>query len=111
VPSDEHHRSSTLERAIAFARQNQQVAIWDRCKRPYAIGVYDSRTKRVLPLTDEQAGIILNRDPSIAREWRKWNGMTQNQGSLIVVDRQHVRAALKAANEEPASDDDVMGLA
>jgi hypothetical protein len=111
VPSDERHRLSTLERAIALARQNQQVAIWDRCKRPYALGVYDSRTGRVLPLSDEQAGIMLNRDPHIAREWRKWNGMTQNQGSLIVVDRQRVRGVLRAANEVPASDDDVLGLA
>jgi hypothetical protein len=62
-------------------------------------------------LTDEQAGIILNRDPRIAREWGKWNGMTQNQGSLIVVDRERVEAVLTAANEQPASDDDVMGLA
>jgi len=98
-------------RAIALARQNRQVAIWDRCKRPYALGVYDSRTKRVRPLTDEQAGIILNRDPCIAREWRKWNGMTQNQGSLIVVDGECVEAVLTATNEQPASDDDVMGLA
>jgi hypothetical protein len=111
VPGDQNV-SSALAQSIAFARQNQQVAIWDRGKRPYALGVYDASTRRVHPLSDEHAGIILNRDPRIAREWRRWNLMTQNQeGSLIVVDRERVRAILKAANEEPASDDDVTGLA
>ena len=79
--------------------------------RPYSLGVYDSKTGRVCPLTDEQAGVILNRNPRIAREWRKWNRMTQNQGSLIVVDRQLIGADLKAASQEPANDDDVLGLA
>jgi hypothetical protein len=111
VPSDEQSESSALEQAIEVARQNHQVAIWDRGRRPHALGVYDSRTKRVRPLSDEQTGIILNSDPSIAREWRKWNGMTQNQGSLIIVDRECVESVLKAADAEPTSNDDVLGLA
>jgi len=108
VPSDE--RSEALEQSIAFARQNQQIAVWDRGKRPYALGVYDSTTRRVHPLNDEQAGIILNRDPHIAREWRKWNRMTQNQGSLIVLSRERIQRVLEGAGPDE-DDHDVMGLA
>jgi hypothetical protein len=111
VPSDERHRSSTLEQAIALARQNRQVAIWDRRKRSYALAVYDSTTRRVHPLTDEQAGIILNRDPRIAWEWRKWNGMTGNQGSLIVLSRERIQRVLEEAKGIAEEDDDVTGLA
>jgi hypothetical protein len=71
----------------------------------------DEGRQRLRPLTDEEAAIILNRDPRIAREWRKWNAMSGNQGSLIIIDGKRVQAVLKAATEEPGSDDDVMGLA
>jgi hypothetical protein len=109
VPGDQNV-SSALAQSIAFARQNQQVAIWDRGKRPYALGVYDSRTRRVRPLTDEQAGIILNRDPLIRRYWKKWNAMTQNQGSLILINPERIQRVLEGTGGLD-EDDDVMGLA
>jgi hypothetical protein len=64
----------------------------------------------VVPLTDEQAGIVLNRDPEIRRQWRKWNAMTKNQGSLIVLSRERIQRVLEGTdgNDE---DDDMRGLA
>jgi hypothetical protein len=100
--------SAALERAVNFAKENQQIAIWDRSPQPYAIALYEERTKELRPLTDEEAAIILNGDPSIAQEWSKWNAMSQNSGSLIVLDVERVRRMLKP---DEASDDEIEGRA
>jgi hypothetical protein len=103
--------SAALEQAVAFARGQGQAALWDRSPRPYAIALYDEGKRRLRPLTDAEAAIILNRDPGIAREWRKWNGMTGNLGSLIILDEDRVRRVLREANEKTDENDDVIGLA
>jgi hypothetical protein len=83
-----------LQAAVTLAKENQQLAIWDLSSRPWAIALYHDDTKELRPLTDEQAAILLNRDPAVAREWRKWNAMNGNRGSLIVLDSKRVRRIL-----------------
>ena len=100
-----------LEQAVRYAREHDQPALWDRSPRSYGVALYDDATKKLRPPTDEEAAILLNRDPDIAREWRKWNAMTQNEGTLIILDSERVQAVLEAANEEEEGDDEVMGLA
>jgi hypothetical protein len=103
--------SAALEESVAFAREHHQLALWDRSPRSYAVAFYDDVMKRLCPLSDEEAAILLNSDPAMSREWRRWNAMTSNRGSLIIIDGERVQAVLKAANKEPGSDDDVTGLA
>jgi hypothetical protein len=102
--------SAELEQAVAFARENGQLVLWDRSSRPYAVAVYEEERKRLRPLSDPDGAIILNRDPSFAREWLKWSGMTGNLGSLIILDEDRVRRVLREANEK-TGEDDVNGLA
>lgn len=103
--------SAAREQAVVFAKENQQIAIWDRSSQPYAIALYEEQTKKLRPLTDEEAAILLNRDPGIAREWSKWHAMSQNNGSLIVLDTERALRILAEANDEPDEDDEVKGLA
>lgn len=98
--------STGLEQAVAVARENGQVAIWDLAERPWAIALYDALTKQLTPLTDEQVGILLNRDPLIGREWHRWNAMSQNRGSLVVLDGDHVGRVLSEASQDPDDDDE-----
>jgi hypothetical protein len=93
------------------ARANQQNVIWDRAQRPWAIALYDSATRELQPLSDEQASKLLNRDPVIRREWAKWNKMSRNEGSLIVLDTERALHILAAATDEPDEDDEMKGLA
>jgi hypothetical protein len=103
--SDDDPQSSGLEQAVAFAEENNQVALWDRKERPWAIAVYDAQAKRLHPLSDEEAATVLNSDAVIAREWRKWNAMTQNEGSLIVIDAERVRRVLNEVEDERGDDE------
>jgi hypothetical protein len=75
------HEVSDLE-ALEFG--NDPLGAREAIGRPrsYGVALYDDATKKLRPLTDEEAAILLNRDPDIAREWRKWNAMTQNEGTL-----------------------------
>jgi hypothetical protein len=100
--------SEGLERAVELARQERQLVVWDLAERPWAIAVYQFRTKELHPLKDEEAAVVLNRDPMIRREWRRWNAMHQNHGSLIVLDVERVRKVLEP---DEAFDADVEGLA
>jgi hypothetical protein len=102
--SDDDRQLSGLEQAVAFAKENDQVALWDRAGRLWSIAVYDEQAKRLHPLTDEEAATVLNRDAVIAREWRKWNAMTQNEGSLIVLDAERVRRVLNEVEDERGDD-------
>jgi hypothetical protein len=68
-----------LEQAVTYAREHDQPALWDRSPRSYGVVLYDDATKKLRPLTDEEAAILLNRDPDIARGWRKWNAMTRTK--------------------------------
>jgi hypothetical protein len=65
----------------------------------------------LLPLSDEEAALVLNRDRLVRRQWCKWNAAAGNRGSLIIVDAERVKTLLKAATEEPEGDDEVRGLA
>jgi len=103
--------SPALERAVAFAKKNGQVALWDRSPQPYAIALYDDATNRLHPLTDEDAGSVLNRDTLIRKEWNRWNAMTGNQGSLIIIEGERVKTILEAAKDEREDDGDASGLA
>jgi hypothetical protein len=105
-PESDGSEPPGLEQAVAFAKANQQVAVWDRAERPWAIALYDSVTKKLRPLSDQEAARLLNSDPLIGREWRRWNAMTGNQGSLVVVDGERVRRILSEAHEEPEGDVD-----
>jgi hypothetical protein len=98
---------AAFEQALAFATENQQPVVWDRAERPWAIALYDSMTKRLRALTDEEAATLLNRDPLIAREWRKYNALTSNNGSLVVLDIERARRVLAASADE----DEIEGLA
>jgi hypothetical protein len=98
----------SLADAVEHARANGQIAIWDRAVRDYAIALCDLEARRLLPLADGAVGVLLNRDRLIAREWRKWNAMTGNNGSLIVLDVERVRQVLES---HEASDDEIEGLA
>jgi hypothetical protein len=102
--------SATLEQAVSFAREQGQLALWDRSPRPYAIALYDEN-RRLRPLTDEEAATLLNRDSLIRKHWSKWNAMTGNEGSLVVIDTERALRILAAATEGPDSDDEVKGLA
>jgi hypothetical protein len=103
--------SAALEQAVAYAREHQQLALWDRSSRPYAVALYDDESRRLRPLSDREAAILLNGDPDIAREWRKWNAMTGNQGSLIALSRERIHRVLEEAEGIAEEDDDVTGLA
>jgi hypothetical protein len=103
--SDDDRQLSGLEQAVAFAKENDQVALWDRSERPWSIAVYDAQAKQLHPLTDEEAATVLNRDQVIAREWRKWNAMTGNEGSLIVLDAERVRRVLSEVEDERDDDE------
>jgi hypothetical protein len=98
----------SLAQAAKEARANGQIVIWDQSVRDYAIALYDLEAQRLLPLADAQAGILINRDPLIRREWRKWNAMTGNRGSLVILDTERVRIVLEP---DEASDGEVEGLA
>jgi hypothetical protein len=102
MSAHESDELSGLEQAVAAAQENKQIAIWDRAERPWAIAVYDFRTTRLLALSDEDAATLLNRDPLIRTEWREWNAMTRNRGSLILLDGEHVRDVLATANRDEA---------
>jgi hypothetical protein len=103
VPVDDGDASSALEQAATVAKRNHQIVIWGRAERPCAIAVCNIRTKQLHPLDDGTA-TVLNRDPLIRREWRRWNAMTRNQGSLIVLDTERVVRILAAATDEPDED-------
>ena len=62
------------------------------------------------PRTDEQAAILLNRDPAIRRAWRKWNAASRNHGSLVVLDAERALRVLAAAIERD-EDQGIEGLA
>ena len=87
-----------LERAVAFASENGQLAIWDRCERQWAIALYDQESRQLSPLSDEQSALLLNRDALIRREWRRWNAMTGNVGSLIILDAERARCSLNGGD-------------
>ena len=106
VSSDEGRRRALVE-AAKFARANGQLVAWDCSEQRYAIGVYHPETEQVQPLTDEEAAILLNRDPAIRRAWKKWNAASRNQGSLVVLDAEMVRRVL---GSEAASDDESEGI-
>jgi hypothetical protein len=109
MSTPERDEPSGLERAVALARSNEQIAIWDLAEeRPWAIALYEARTRQLLPLSDEEAATLINRDPMIRREWSRWNAMHQNHGSLIVLDVERVRKVLEP---DEVFDDDVEGLA
>jgi hypothetical protein len=103
--------SAGLEEAVEFAKENHQIGVWDRAERPWAMAVYDARKKELRPLSDEEAGLLLNGDPLIRKEWARWNAMSQNRGSLIVLDAERVWRVLSEAHEEPEGEEDVRGLA
>ena len=111
MPSDEHSESFALERAIVVARENHQLAIWDLVANVPTLSASTTPKRDSASLSDEQAGIMLNRDPRIAREWKKWNLMTPNQGgSLILIDPERVQRVLEGDNGLD-EDDDGLGLA
>ena len=94
-----------------MAREHDQLVLWDRSPRSYAVAFYDDATKRLCPLSDAQAAILLTSDPTIGREWRRWSAMTGNRGSLIILDSERVQAVLEAVKEKTRGDDEVTGLA
>jgi hypothetical protein len=110
MSAPEPEEPSGLEQAVALAKSNEQIAIWDLAERPWAIALYDAGTRQLHPLSDEEAGAVINRDPLIRRDWRKWNAMHQNHGSLIVLAKERVLRILEAACDD-REDDDVNGLA
>jgi hypothetical protein len=81
VPVDDGDASSALEQAATVAKRNHQIVIWDRAERPWAIAVYDIRTKQLHPLDDGDGNRSQPR-PLIRREWRRSNAITWNQRSL-----------------------------
>jgi hypothetical protein len=103
--------SPALEQAVAVARKQDQLALWDRSPRPYIIALYEEGTRRLRPLSDDEAAVILNRDPDIAREWLKWSRMTGQQGSLIVINPERALRILAASNRERDEEDETGGLA
>jgi hypothetical protein len=111
MSTPERGEPSGLERAVALAKSNEQIAIWDLAERPWAIALYEARTRQLHPLSDEEAATLINRDPLIRREWRRWNAMHQNHGSLIVLAKERVLRILEAATDEPHEDDEMKGLA
>ena len=56
----------STDEAAEIARANGQLVAWDASGRSYAIALFDHDSKRLQPLTDEQAAILINRDPLIA---------------------------------------------
>lgn len=96
--------STPLERAVEAAKENGQLAIWDRSVRPWTMALYESESRQLRALSDEEAAILLNRDAGIAREWRKWSRMT-GEGSLIVLDTARALRILATANNEPRDDE------
>jgi hypothetical protein len=99
MSAPERDEPSGLEQAVALAKSNEQIAIWDLAERPWAIALYDARTKQLHPLTDEEAAIVINSDPLIRREWRRWNAMNGNRGSLIVLSGDRIQQALNEGRD------------
>jgi len=81
--------TAALSQAAELARTNGQIVAWDTSSRWCAVALYDHASKRLQPLTDEEAAVLLNRDSLIRREWRKWNAASKNRGSLIVLNSAH----------------------
>src|SRR5262245_50273651 len=100
---DNEDSDSSLAHAAEQAIAHGQIVVWDQSARDYAIALYDLAAQRLLPLTDAQVGILLNRDGLIAREWKKWNAMTGNTGSLIVLD---IERAQRVLDRDKSPDDD-----
>ena len=96
---------------MSFAKKQGQLALWDRSPRPYAIALYEDENRRLRPLTDEEAAILVNRDSLIRKHWSKWNAMTSNNGSLVVLDAERALRILAEATDQPDEDDKMKGLA
>ncbi len=111
VTPDEADQEPALLRAAEFARANGQTVAWDASRRWYAIALFDHDSKRLQPLADDEAAILINRDPLIRRAWRTWNAASRNHGSLLVLDAERARRLLAAATDEPDEDDELRGLA
>jgi hypothetical protein len=99
--------SAALEQAIAFAKENQQLVVWDQAPRPWAVAVYDADSNQLCAYSDEDAAKLLNRDPLIRKQWKKWNAMTGNRGSLILLD---IERACRVLEPDETSDDENEGL-
>jgi hypothetical protein len=98
----------SLAQAAKQASASEQIVFWDQSVRgEYAIALYDLKAQRLLPLSDVEVGRLLTRDRLIAREWRKWQAMMGNKGSLVVIDVERARQTLASASD----DDDIAGLA
>ena len=111
VTPDEADQEPALMRAAEFARANGQTVAWDASRRWYAIALFDHESKRLQALPDDEAGILINRDPQIRRAWCKWNRASKNNGSLVVLDASRARRVLGAARQELDGDDGMQGLA
>ncbi len=49
----------------------------------------------IVELTQGEAERVLDRDPQLAREWRKWDAKTGGRGGrLVALDGDHVRRLL-----------------
>jgi sugar/nucleoside kinase (ribokinase family) len=99
-----------LLKAAEVARANGHTVAWDVSRRWYTIALFDHDSKQLQPLRDEEAAILLNRDPAIRKAWLRWNAASRNGGSLIVLDAERALRIL-ATIQEPEEDDEVLGLA
>jgi hypothetical protein len=50
--------SEGLEQAVKLAKQEGQFVVWDLRQQPWAIAVYEFRTKKLHPLLDEEAAVV-----------------------------------------------------
>jgi hypothetical protein len=111
VQPDDSAPDPALLKAAKFAKANGQTVAWDASRRWYAIALFDHESKRLRPLTDEEAAILINRDPLIRRAWRKWNAASRNGGSLVVLDAERALRVLTASTDAGDEDDEIEGLA
>jgi len=80
--------------ALAFARSNHQLGIWDTGDHSTLLAVWDDLLETVVPINEDLALPILATDPEINFQWRKHRAMSGRPGRLIIVDRPRCRTLL-----------------
>jgi hypothetical protein len=92
----------SLEKAVALGRANGQVAIWDGHAEMHGVAVWDDEGFRLVQLGPDRARRVLERDPELDFQRRKWLGMMgqarkpveEQEGRLIVIDPDRVQRIL-----------------
>jgi hypothetical protein len=88
--------------ALAFARQQHQLGIWEITDEASLLAVWDDRREALVTLDEDQALSVLATDKEINRLWRKHRGMSGKPGRLLIVDKARCQTLLARLREGSA---------